>query len=247
MSSAVVPSAPPSAYRIRPTLGTLLLLGTAIVATVFVWQGITTKGAPDPTLPHTSRAVASVDVGVLVIRECVECILVLSAIMASMVGPNAYQRKPVAVGVGVGFFATLVTWFVAVGVINDLSQNISALDLQAGTGLLAVVVLVVIMNWFFHKVYWGGWICLHSRRKKSLLSDAKGSQISRTGLLWGLGLLGFSSLYREGFEVVFFLQSYHLRMGNGPVLSGALIGSFLAGIVSVLTLFVCRALARALL
>ncbi len=39
-----------------------------------------------------------------------------------------------------------------------------------------------------------------------------------------------------------FLQSYHLRMGNGPVLSGALIGSFLAGIVAVLTFFAHRRL-----
>src|SRR5258708_37710163 len=240
MSSAAVQPVPPSAYRIRPTLQALLLIGAALVAGIFVWQGITAQGAPDPTLPHTSRAVASFDIGVLVFREGLDCILVLSAIMASMVGPNAYQRKPVAVGVGVGIFATLVTWFIAVGIIKDLSENISALDLQAGTGLLAVVVLVVIMNWFFHKVYWGGWICFHNRRKKSLLNDAKGSQISRNGLLLGLGLLGFSSLYREGFEVVLFLQSYHLRMGNGPVLSGALIGSFLAGIVAVLKFFAHR-------
>jgi high-affinity iron transporter len=242
MSSAAVPSAPPSVYHFRPTLRALVLIGAAIVAGIFVWQGIAAHGAPDPTLPHTSRAVASLDIGVLVFREGLECILVLSAIMASMVGPNAYQRKPVAVGVGVGIFATLVTWFIAVGIITDLSQNISALDLQAGTGLLAVVVLVVIMNWFFHKVYWGGWICFHNRRKKSLLSDAEGSQISRTSLLWGLGLLGFSSFYREGFEVVLFLQSYHLRMGNGPVLTGALIGSFLSGIVAVLTFFAHRRL-----
>jgi high-affinity iron transporter len=242
MSSAAVQSVPPSAYRIRPTLQTLLLIGAALVAGIFVWQGITTHGAPDPTLPHTSRAVASLDIGVLVFREGLECILVLSAIMASMVGPNAYQRKPVAVGVGVGISATLVTWFVAVGIIKDLSQNISALDLQAGTGLLAVVVLVVIMNWFFHKVYWGGWICFHNRRKKSLLNDAQGSQISKTSLLWGLGLLGFTSFYREGFEVVLFLQSYHLRMGNGPILIGAIIGSLLSGIVAVLTFFAHRRL-----
>src|SRR5260370_1936487 len=99
------------------------------------------------------------------------------------------------------------------------------------------------MNLCFHKVYWGGWICFHNRRKKLLWSAAKGSQLSRIGLLWGLGLLGFSSLYREGFEVVLFLQSYHLRMGNGPVLCGALIGSFLAGIVAVLTFFAHRRLA----
>ena len=37
---------------------------------------------------------------------------------------------------------------------NDLSGNVSALALQAGTGLLAIVVLLVVMNWFFHKMYW---------------------------------------------------------------------------------------------
>jgi high-affinity iron transporter len=242
MSSAALQPAGPSAYQIRPSLRVLLLIGAAIVAGILVWQGITANGAPDPTLPHTSRAVASLDIAVLVFREGLECILVLSAIMASMVGPNESQRKPVAIGVGIAFLATLVTWFVAAGIISDLSKNISALDLQAGTGLLAVVVLLVIMNWFFHKVYWGGWICLHNRKKKSLLNDAKGLHISRTGLLWGLGLLGFSSFYREGFEVVLFLQSYHLRMGNGPVLMGALIGMFLSGVVAVLTFFAHRRL-----
>jgi high-affinity iron transporter len=242
MSSAAVPSVTPNAYRIRPALRISLLIGPAIVLSVLVWQGITANGAPDPTIAHTSKAVASMDIAVLVFREGLECILVLSAIMASMVGPNEYQRRPVAAGVGVGFFATLVTWFIAAGVISDLSKNISALDLQAGTGLLAIIVLLVVMNWFFHKVYWGGWICLHNRKKKALISDAKGLQISRTSLLWGLGLLGFSSFYREGFEVVLFLQGYHLRMGNGPVLTGALIGALLSGIVAVLTFFAHRRL-----
>jgi high-affinity iron transporter len=42
-------------------------------------------------------------------------------------------------------------------------------------------------------------------------------------------------MYREGFEVVLFLQSYRLRMGDGVVLLGALIGGVLAGIIAVLT------------
>src|ERR1700756_1254808 len=220
----------------------LLITAGLLVLSVFVWQGVTAHGAPDPTVSNTNRISGIFDISVLVFREGLECILVLSAIMANMVGERESHRKPVATGAGVGFIVTIVTWFVAVGIINDLNQSIPALDLQAATGLLAVIVLLVIMNWFFHKVYWGGWICFHNRRKKSLLSDAKGSQISRTGLLWGLGLLGFSSLYREGFEVVLFLQSYHLRMGNGPILCGALIGSFLAGIVAVLTFFAHRRL-----
>ena len=38
------------------------------------------------------------------------------------------------------------------------SLGISPLDMQAATGLLAIAVLLVIMNWFFHRVYWTGWI-----------------------------------------------------------------------------------------
>src|SRR6185295_14590000 len=54
-------------------------------------------------------------------------------------------------------------------------------------------------------------------------------------LRWGLILLGFTSLYREGFEVVLFLQSYHLRLGGAVVLKGALLGLVLTAMVAVLT------------
>jgi high-affinity iron transporter len=114
----------------------------------------------------------------------------------------------------------------------------SALDLQAATGLLAIVVLLVIMNWFFHKIYWGGWIRAHNRRRKALLENARTAEISQRRLWWGLILLGFTSLYREGFEVVLFLQSYNLRLGGGVVLKGTLLGLVLTGMVAVLTFVV---------
>jgi len=212
-----------------------LLAAAAIVIAVLVWQGVTAKGAPDPTQPHTSRTVAMLDIAVLVFREGLECILVLSAITASMVGDRRVHRRPVAAGAGVGFIATLITWIIAVGIVNNLAQSVPALDLQAATGLLAVIVLLVVMNWFFHKVYWGGWIGLHNRKKKDLLNKASDSRITEARLLWGLGLLGFASLYREGFEVVLFLQGYYLQMGGAIVLGGALLGLLLSGFVAVLT------------
>lgn len=205
------------------------------VAGVLVWQGVTAQGAPDPTAAHTTPAVATLDIAVLVFREGLECILVLSAITASMVGNNKTHRRPIAVGAGVAFLATLVTWFIAVGIVKSLSNSVSALNLQAATGLLAVIVLLVVMNWFFHKIYWGGWVSMHNRKKKSLLTDANATEISHAKLLWGLGMVGFASLYREGFEVVLFLQTYYLQMGGKIVLGGAALGLFLSGIVAVLT------------
>jgi high-affinity iron transporter len=109
------------------------------------------------------------------------------------------------------------------------------LALQAATGLVAVVVLLVVMNWFFHKLYWTGWISLHTKRKRALMSDADGKSVSRLNFLRGMALLGFTSVYREGFEVVLFLQSYRLRLGGATVLEGVCVGLFLTAFVAILT------------
>ncbi len=226
----------------RLLLRIILFAAVVMVVGILVWQGVSSAGAPDPTIPRTSPTVAVLDIAVLVFREGLECVLVLSAIMASMIGEKQSHRRPVVTGAGIAFVATLITWFIAVSVINNLSQNVSALNLQAATGLLAVVVLLVVMNWFFHKVYWGGWISMHNRNKKKLLASASEAEISQRRLLWGLGLLGFASFYREGFEVVLFLQTYYLQMGGKIVLAGALFGLFFSGIVAVLTFVAHRKL-----
>jgi len=219
----------------KPALRIGIFATALCVVAMLVWQGVTAQGAPDPMRPNTSPTVAFLDIGILVFREGLECILVLAAITASMTGVKRSHRRPVALGAGAAFIASLITWFIAVRIVGSLSDNVSALDLQAATGLLAVIVLLVIMNWFFHKIYWGGWIRAHNRRRKALLENARGIEISQRHLWWGLILLGFTSLYREGFEVVLFLQSYNLRLGGSVVLKGALLGIVLSGMVAVLT------------
>src|SRR3989454_1855973 len=219
----------------KPTFRIGILAIALFVVAMLVWQGVTAQGAPDPMRPNTSPTVAFLDIGILVFREGLECILVLAAITASMTGAKRHHRRPVALGASAAFMASLITWFVAVRLVGSLGDNMNALDLQAATGLLAVIVLLVIMNWFFHKIYWGGWIRAHNRRRKALLENARGFEISQRHLWWGLILLGFTSLYREGFEVVLFLQSYNLRLGGGVVLKGALLGIVLSGMVAVLT------------
>lgn len=216
----------------------LVAIGALLVVALIVWQAFAAGGAPDPTTAHTSPAVATLDIAVLVFREGLECILVLSAITAGMIGSQTQYRRPIAAGAGSAFLASIATWFIAAGAIDALAGSIPALDIQAATGLLAIVVLLVVMNWFFHRVYWTGWISMHNRKKRELLEFADDEESSRRRMLWGLGLLGFTSLYREGFEVVLFLQSYRLQVGGHVVLGGVLIGTALAGIVAVLTFMV---------
>lgn len=221
-----------------------LIIATLLVLAVLLWQAIASGGVPNPTAPNTPLGSAVVDIGVLVFREGLECILVLAAITASMVGASRSYRRPIGVGVLVAFLATLLTWRIAVAITDSLTDSVSALHLQVITGLLAIVVLLVVMNWFFHKIYWSGWISLHTKRKRELMQDAEREEGARSarGLLTGFVMLGFTSFYREGFEVVLFLQNYRLKLGGRPVLYGVVVGVVLSAIVAVLTFLANRRL-----
>jgi high-affinity iron transporter len=225
-----------SPHRANRLIYLLAALAAVPVVGILIWQGVTSSGNPDPTVAHTSQLSAIMDTAVLVFREGLESILVLAAITAGLTRKQDGMASPIFVGASLGFLATLATWFFVRGIVQDISDNVSYLALQAGTGLLAVVVLLVVMNWFFHKVYWGGWISVHNRQKKKLLASAEEGR-SPGIVFWGLVLLGLTSVYREGFEVVLFLQSYYLKLGGWTVLYGSLLGLALTLVVAVLTFF----------
>ena len=224
--------------RLLPVGKIFLLLPILFLLGVLVWQGITAAGnppAPNAAVSqHLSPIAVMVNAGILVFREGLEAILVLAALTASLARTDHGYWKPVAVGSGLSFLATVATYFILVGILAHLDANssIGALNVQAATGLLAVLVLLVIMNWFFHKIYWTGWITHHNRRKNDLTQT---ESLSRQAVYWGLVTVGFTSVYREGFEVVIMLQSWRLQAGIHVVMAGVLIGLVLAAMVAVLT------------
>lgn len=208
----------------------VVVLSGIIVLAVLIWQAVAMAGNPDPTADGISPAAMVMNTSVIVFREGLEAILILSALTASLVRSDKGHWKPVALGSGLSFLASIATWFVVVAVIDSI--NAPALHIQAATGLLAIFVLLIIMNWFFHNVYWAGWISMHNRRKKDLTGTTGRSQ---SAVFRGLVLLGFTAVYREGFEIVLFLQSMRLRGGPHVVLEGVTIGVSLALMVALLT------------
>lgn len=208
-----------------------VVLAVATVAIVFGWHA--TGGTADPTAAGTRMGAGSavVNSAVLVFREGLECILVLAAVTASMRGSSGSYRRPVAIGGTVGFVATVGTWFAVIGLVGLFGA--SGPTLQAATGIPAIAVLLVVMNWFFHKVYWTGWISSHNRRRKQVVGAA--SEVSARRTLLGLALLGFTSVYREGFEVVVFLQALRERFGSGVVMKGTSLGLLFTLAVGILT------------
>jgi high-affinity iron transporter len=207
-------------------------LAVAVVAVILGWHS--GGGTVDPSNPanHLSRTTAVINSAVLVFREGLETILVLAAVTASFRGANTVYRRPVAIGGGVGLLATIGTWFLAVGIIDLLGGG--GLTLQAATGIPAIIVLLIVMNWFFHKVYWTGWISHHHKRRKTLLTKEDGAVNMRRVLL-GFGLLGFTSIYREGFEIVIFLQNLRVTYGTSVVLEGVVLGALFTLATGILT------------
>jgi high-affinity iron transporter len=221
--------ATPQSRAWKTVVNVLLVLMGISIGAVFIWQGVTASGNPDPTQNHLSKFAVVMDTGILVFREGLEAILVLAALTASLVRTTQDYWKPVSLGAGLSFLASVATWFIVVGIISSI--NAPELDIQAGTGLLAIIVLLVIMNWFFHKIYWTGWITHHNQRKQDIVNSSKPASV----IFKGLVLIGFTSVYREGFEVVLFLQSLRLKAGTTVVLEGVLIGLILTAMVAVLT------------
>jgi high-affinity iron transporter len=186
--------------------------------------------------PTSTFAVVS-NTAVIVFREGLEAVLILAALMAGMTGAQAGLRKPLLAGAGVAFLASVATWGIAQTVLGSLSRY--GEKLEAIVSLVAIAVLLVILNWFYHRVYWNEHLAgLHGRKRRIL---GLGVGVAAAQLV-GLAMLGFSSVYREGFETVLFLQAIVLEAGAGLVLVGVAIGLAATLAVGFLTIKLQRKL-----
>jgi high-affinity iron transporter len=203
--------------------------GTAIVSGLVYLMATAKTGPQDPTdaSSHLSHGTVVFNSGMIVFREGLEAVLILAALTASMVGANRPRRRPVFLGALVSFAAAIATWFV-VGAVLDAASPLGP-KLEAITGFIAIVVLLLVLNWFVHKVYWSDWIGRHHRQRSKILSK------SGYAATIGLVALGFTAVYREGFEVVLFEQNLKLQNGTGAVLEGVALGLVLTAIVGVFT------------
>src|SRR3954468_1988928 len=209
--SVVATGAPRTAARRRALMWTF---AAAIVAGLVYLMATASTGPVDPTeATHPqSRATIVFNAGMIGFREGLEAALVSAAVTASFRGANRARRRPVVLGALCAFGAAVATWFVVQAVL-DAASGLGP-RLEAITGFLAIVVLLIVLNWFVDKAYGSEWIGRHHRQRRKLLT-----KVGLSATL-GLVLLGFTSVYREGFEVVLFLQTLELQAGAATVLEG---------------------------
>ena len=151
---------------------------------------------------------------VILLREGLEAVLVLAAILALLIKAGRRDALPY---VHAGWVAALAlggcTWFVASYVI---ALSGSTREVTEGvTALVAAVLLVYMGFWMHNKIYADRW--------RTFLQDQLSDALSaRT--MWALALVSFLAVYREAFETVFFYQALWTQAAPAyaPVLGGLL-------------------------
>ena len=179
-----------------------------------------------------SRVTIVTNSAMIVFREGLEAVLILAALMASMVGAQRRYRRPLLGGVALALGASVVTWIVAQTVLGSLARY--GERLEAIVSLVAIGMLLLILNWFYHRVYWQEHLAELHGKKKSIMQGA-GLSLAAAQVA-GLVALGFTSVYREGFETVLFLQALTLEAGAWTVLQGVALG--FAAVVAVFFLVI---------
>jgi len=141
----------------------------------------------------------------ILFREGLEAALLIAAIFAYLdTSRNTRLRKAVWYGGAAALLATVFTWALATYVLSI--APISRELISAVTSAIAVVILFSLSFWLLQQ---------SDRRRSVEFMRAKVSQAVQGGSLMALGLITFTTIYREGFETVLFYQA--LTVASGPV------------------------------
>ncbi len=159
---------------------------------------------------------------VIVVREGLEAVLLIAALLAYLTasGASPSVRRRIWAGAGTGLVATMLTWVVASTIIpvGGASREL----VEGITAVAAVGVLLYVSHWLFQKTYIHDW--------KQYLRDHLGQAVSHGSTLAMVGL-AFAAVYREGFETVLFYQALLFDVGSRAVWSGFLPGLLLISAV----------------
>jgi len=161
---------------------------------------------------------------VILIREGLEAILVLGALMAFLVKTGAAQRKrDLHVGVGAAIGASLLTAFALETVFRLSPARREALE--GLTMVIATAVLFYVSYWLLSKMEVAKW----NRFVRGKVQDAVSS-----GSALALASAAFLAVYREGFETVLFYKALFVAGGSGSSTVAVIAGIALGAVVMVI-------------
>ena len=155
---------------------------------------------------------------ILLLREGLEAILVVGALMAFLLKTGAgHRRRDLHVGVVAAIGASLLTALLLETIFQVSRASQEALE--GGVMLAATAMLFYVSYWLLSKMEVAKW----NRFVKGRVQDAVSS-----GSALALASVAFLAVYREGFETVLFYKALFLT-GAGSVLP-VVLGMVLGGV-----------------
>jgi high-affinity iron transporter len=155
---------------------------------------------------------------VILLREGLEAILLVGALMTFLVKMGAAHRKrDINIGVGTAVIASVLTAIALETIFHLTPAKREALE--GVTMMLAAAVLFYVSYWLLSKMEVAKW----NHFVKSKVQDAL---TSGSGL--ALAAAAFLAVYREGFETVLFYKALFLTGGSAatmPIVAGILLGT----------------------
>jgi high-affinity iron transporter len=136
----------------------------------------------------------------ILFREGLEAVLLIAILLGSLEAARASNyRRPLAWGAAGAVAATVVTFALAMTVIEiaPFSREV----MEAVAAVLAVVVLFAVTFWLVSR--------LEQRRWMEFMRSRVSAAVTAGGAAAFVGL-GFTAIYREGFETVLFYQALTL-------------------------------------
>lgn len=159
---------------------------------------------------------------IILLREGVEAILVLAAIMAALIKTGRREAmKYIHIGWISAVVLGVITWWVADNLIqvSGASREVT----EGFAALLAAAILVYVGFWLHN--------ASHSKRWKQFV-EHKVDSAMEGGTLWVLASVAFLAVYREMFETVLFYQAMWVQIDSGSE------RSFLLGIMAAIAALV---------
>ena len=184
-------------------------------------QGLLSDGQRLLAETGLSSGPAFVSAFFILLREGLEAVLVVAAVIALLVRAGRRDGLPaVHAGWIVALAVGALTWLVAsyVVTISGATREVT----EGLTALVAAVILLYVGFWMHDKS--------HARRWQSYVQGRLSGALSR-GTTWGLAGVTFLAVYREVFETVLFYQALWLQTAPGS--EHALLGGLAAAAVAL--------------
>lgn len=163
------------------------------------------------------------DVTLIVLREGLEAMLIVLALVASLRSLKA--KRPLAyvyAGTGTGLLASIALALALTALLPTIFSGVARELIEAVTGFFAVVTLTLVGIWLHRSSSLASW---------QAYIDRQLAAYQRTGRLWTLFGVSFLAVFREGAETILFLVGILPKISFWEMLLGISLATLILAFV----------------